>query len=143
MYSHVIVAIDGSDDSIRAAEEALRLAEQSKQTMIELVFVAEHTKETAKAQALPMIDAFETSKQNRQQTFQVEAMFEEEGVPYVLTELYGNPGKAIADYANEKNADLVIIGSRGIGKMKQWLLGSVSQRVVNEAACPVLVMKHR
>ncbi|MEQ8733328.1 MAG: universal stress protein [Rhodospirillaceae bacterium] len=49
--------------------------------------------------------------------------------------------KDIVDYAKNKNADLIVIGSRGHGKLKSLVLGSVSQSVIVEAQCPVLVAK--
>ncbi len=52
----------------------------------------------------------------------------------------------VGDVADEiikasKNYDLVVIGSRGLGKLKSALLGSVSSKVVEHARCPVLVIK--
>jgi nucleotide-binding universal stress UspA family protein len=52
-----------------------------------------------------------------------------------------NHGAAICQYADENNIDLIIIGSRGLGNMQQLILGSVSNYVVQNATCPVMVMK--
>lgn len=52
-----------------------------------------------------------------------------------------NPGMAICEYADKRNLDLIIIGSRGLGNMKGLILGSVSNYVVQNAAVPVLVIK--
>jgi nucleotide-binding universal stress UspA family protein len=51
------------------------------------------------------------------------------------------PAKAILDYAGKHDVDLIVIGSRGAGKLEGFLLGSVSQKVVEESECPCLVVK--
>ncbi|GAB3793697.1 universal stress protein [Virgibacillus kimchii] len=52
-----------------------------------------------------------------------------------------NPGTAICRYADERDMDLIIIGSRGLGNMKSLILGSVSNYVVQNATGPVMVIK--
>ena len=52
-----------------------------------------------------------------------------------------SPDEDIIEYAKDKNADLIVIGSRGHGKLKSLVLGSVSQSVIVKAHCPVLVAK--
>lgn len=53
----------------------------------------------------------------------------------------GDPGKAILEKADELGADLIIMGSRGLGVLKGALLGSVSRMLVENAKCPVLIVK--
>lgn len=55
----------------------------------------------------------------------------------------GEPREEIPRLAEEWNADLVVVGARGLGAVKGWLLGSVSTAVVHQAPCPVLVVKGR
>lgn len=54
-------------------------------------------------------------------------------------EFGGNPGEAIVRIAEEERADLVVIGSRGLGTIRRSILGSVSDYVVKHVHCPVLV----
>jgi nucleotide-binding universal stress UspA family protein len=54
---------------------------------------------------------------------------------------YGPPAATIARHAGRLRADLIMLGSRGLGDIKGFLLGSVSRRVVSLASCPVLVVK--
>lgn len=50
-------------------------------------------------------------------------------------------GLAITDIAKERKVDLIILGSRGLSEVKGLLLGSVSNKVLQHAECPVLVVK--
>lgn len=52
----------------------------------------------------------------------------------------GAPGEMIMSVAKEEQVDLILMGARGKGQMREFLLGSVSQRVLTHAACPVLVV---
>ena len=53
----------------------------------------------------------------------------------------GSPAVVGLDFAESNNIDLIVMGSRGLGVVKGVLLGSVSQYVVEQAKCPVLVVK--
>jgi nucleotide-binding universal stress UspA family protein len=55
--------------------------------------------------------------------------------------LTGRPADKIVETANDGAFDLIVIGSRGLGGIKEFLLGSVSDRVADEASCPVLIVK--
>jgi nucleotide-binding universal stress UspA family protein len=54
---------------------------------------------------------------------------------------FGDPGHEIADYAQALKADLIVIPSHGRRGLSRLLLGSVAERVVRLAHCPVLVLK--
>jgi len=53
----------------------------------------------------------------------------------------GDPGFAITDYARDNHADLIVIPSHGYHGLKRLLLGSVAERVIRYAGCPVLVLR--
>lgn len=53
----------------------------------------------------------------------------------------GLPAEAICHHANQENVDIIIMGSRGIGGVKGWILGSVSRTVVNACTKPILIIK--
>ena len=53
----------------------------------------------------------------------------------------GRPADKIVEIAKKEAVDLIVIGSRGLGGMKEFFLGSVSDRVADEAPCPVLIVK--
>lgn len=57
--------------------------------------------------------------------------------------LIGDPGLEVADYAKEHAADLIVIPSHGYHGVKRLVLGSVAERVLRHADCPVLVLRRR
>lgn len=61
------------------------------------------------------------------------------GVTELIRE--GDPGTVIADYATELHADLIVMPSHGYHGVKRLLLGSVTERVLRHATCPVLVLR--
>ena len=61
------------------------------------------------------------------------------GVRTIIRE--GDPGLMIADYADEVHADLIVMPSHGYHGVKRLLLGSVAERVLRHANCPVLVLR--
>ncbi len=52
-----------------------------------------------------------------------------------------SPATAIMDYATENAIDIIVMGTYGRGRVARWLLGSVAERVVRSAPCPVLVVR--
>jgi nucleotide-binding universal stress UspA family protein len=59
----------------------------------------------------------------------------------VLIVMEGKPAKIIIDVAQARIVDLIVVGNRGSGGILSWMLGSVSQQVVNNCTVPVLVIK--
>ena len=53
----------------------------------------------------------------------------------------GDPAEAILDTASEQNADLVVVGDRGLSGVQRFLLGSVSRKVSEHAACNVMIVR--
>src|SRR5215471_607558 len=60
-------------------------------------------------------------------------------IPAVMTS--GSPAFAIIDYANDHEIDLIIMGTHGRGTLGHFLMGSVAERVVRLAGCPVLTIR--
>ena len=53
-----------------------------------------------------------------------------------------SPVGAIVDYARDRGIDLIVMGTHGRGPLKQFMVGSVAERVVRTAPCPVLTVRH-
>ena len=55
--------------------------------------------------------------------------------------LKGNPALIILDFCKNGKYDLIIMGNRGMGKIREIILGSVSSKILHNSSCPVLLIK--
>lgn len=139
MYQHIVLAADGSDNSVRACKEAIKIAKLTPTAMVDVVFVASFDK--VKEEMLRASSPESLELKRRQKIANVEQLLKEEAVQYVVTILKGEPGPEIVRYVNEREADLVVIGSRGLNSLQEMVLGSVSHKVMKRVNCPALVVK--
>jgi nucleotide-binding universal stress UspA family protein len=86
------------------------------------------------------IDPDEVSER-RQELAEAEAFLAEKGIKANLVEGHGDPAEVIVDAAKEAGADLIVVGTRGLGTAERVLLGSVSTKVLHDAPCDVLVVR--
>jgi nucleotide-binding universal stress UspA family protein len=68
-------------------------------------------------------------------------ILQKRGVEANAVMLHGEPATLIIDEAEKENADLIVMGTRGLSAGKRWLLGSVSTHVMHHAPCNVLVVR--
>jgi len=139
MYKRLLVAADGSKNSIRAAEEAAKIAKLSDGAVVEIVYVMDYSK--SKGEVLQSRDVDSLEGERRKQLIPVEDIFQKESIDYKLTMLQGDPGPTIVEYANKSTCELVIIGSRGLNALQEMVLGSVSHKVAKRVDSPVLIVK--
>lgn len=64
-----------------------------------------------------------------------------EGISVHTVTVYGDPGPDIVRLVDKHDINLVVMGSRGMGRVARWALGSVSTYVLHRASCPVLTVK--
>ncbi|QYF82444.1 universal stress protein [Brevibacterium sp. PAMC21349] len=139
MYKKILLALDGSENSMRATKEAIKIASLSSECQIEAVFVVDISK--SKKDILHSSGKEELELSRRMKLLPAEEQLKLNNMSYVIKMLYGEPGPSIVDYANKEQFDLVIIGSRGLNSLQEMVLGSVSHKVVKRVKCPVLVVK--
>lgn len=139
MYHKVLIAVDGSEHSFRAAEEAIKIARMAKDCVIDIVLVAEFSK--SKKEILHSQGKEELEFSRRKLLFPLEEKLKAENTPYNIDILHGEPGPTIIKYANERDYDLAVVGSRGLNTLQEMVLGSVSHKLVKRIDCPVLIVK--
>jgi nucleotide-binding universal stress UspA family protein len=71
----------------------------------------------------------------------VRALLDAAGVKYGVHQFVGSPGRVIAEFAAERNADQIVMGTRGLGTHTGALLGSVTQETLEHATVPVVVVR--
>lgn len=139
MFKQILLAVDGSEYSIRAAKEAIKIASLVEDSEIELVYVADFAK--AKSEVLHAQGKADLEVTRRKRLAPIEELMKEANVAYKVTTLHGEPKVEIVNHANKGDYDILVIGSRGLNVFQEMVLGSVSHKVVKRANCPVLVVK--
>ncbi|MCL4813529.1 MAG: universal stress protein [Vicinamibacteraceae bacterium] len=141
----ILVATDFSDASQAALDYARGLAERfdaSLHVLHVLEDLAAHAWTTeVYVAALPGVH----EEMERQAQERLGALFSDEERERfrVRTALrLGSPFVEIIRYARDEHADLIVMGTHGRGAIAHMLLGSVAERVVRKAACPVLTVRH-
>lgn len=138
MYKKILLATDGSEHSKRATENAIHLAKYSSDSKMEIIYVVDPTR--AKSDTLSNWKSRDGAD-HRKKVGEVEKMAKEAGISYMINILTGEPGPTIVEYANKHQADMLILGSRGLNTLQEFVLGSVSHKVAKRAKCPVLIVK--
>lgn len=139
MYEKILLAIDGSKNSLRAAAELVKIASINSACTVDIVYVADFSK--SKSDILHSQGREDLDFSRRQKLIPVEELLRGTNIQYKLTILRGDPGPTIIAYANEHAFELVVIGSRGLNAFQEMVLGSVSHKVVKRVNCPVLIVK--
>jgi nucleotide-binding universal stress UspA family protein len=78
----------------------------------------------------------------REQLGKVLSTAEREKLQAQVSAKFGNPFVEIVRYAKENGIDLIVMGTHGRGAIAHMLMGSVAERVVRKAPCPVLTVRH-
>lgn len=126
-FHRLLIASDGSPFSVAAWEEALNIARTSGSSLIGVSVARDES-------AVPRTKA--TLQQMQEAAAQA-------GVALEVQMLRGRPFEAILNAAAMGHVDLIILGSHGRTGLKRLLLGSVAERVIGLAPCPVLVVKKK
>jgi nucleotide-binding universal stress UspA family protein len=112
---------------------------QSKKALKEAITIAKHFSGFIK-----VVNVYEKGKKKEAEVaiLEVEQKLEQEKVAHdTLLVLGSNPAETLVIMAKQENFELIIVGSRGLGRKVSILLGSVSKQVVSNAYCNVLVIK--
>lgn len=145
----ILVAVDGSESSLRAADYAIQLAAKEDNARVVLLNILGIS--TAKQVASSIILAptfglkeYERYKREAKKWLdKISKRFEEKGIQTIV-EIVGGPlpaASSIVNYAENQNVDLIVVGTRGKSGIKKLLLGSVASSVVTHAGSNVLVVK--
>lgn len=143
VLKNVLVATDFDEPAATALAYGKDLARQYEATLHVLHVVDDVT--ARYATEIPMFTADEQAEIEKSALARVDALLTSEdrqqlnARPIVRSSL--SPALAICDYAKVNRIDLIIMGTHGRGAMAHFLLGSVAERVVRTAPCPVLTVR--
>jgi nucleotide-binding universal stress UspA family protein len=138
---HIVVGIDGSDQSLRALAKAI---DEARLRGADLHIL--HANDLGPALLhLPDDVTVDTRDMANEQHAVVwesaQPLLEDAGVEVVRVARDGSPGKALIEYSSETEAELVVVGTRGLGWVKKLLLGSTAQDLVNHGGCDLLLVR--
>jgi len=134
---NVLVPVDFSEQSIKAVDLALDLVEDTSHVHVVHVLPPVSYVEPGVVWIVDDDDA----RRHRLKLALKERLASPQYEKVQLHVLIGDPGETIADLAAELKADLIVLPSHGRTGLKRLLIGSVAERVVRLAHCPVLVLR--
>lgn len=150
----ILVPVDGSNASISAVKKAIEIARKYNYS-IKLISIVKSMDYKRNENLWSSVDGsiiVENEELNRNYEKRNKENFENllkaivtrldfNGIKVELDVMFGEPYSIITEIAKKENFDLIIMGSRGFSKIKRFFVGSVTQRVISEAPCPVLVIR--
>jgi len=141
LFSKALVPVDGSDNSHRALEAALLLSEKlgAKVTAIHVIEDIPVLHIQSEKLLRELLDAYK--KEGQLILSKCSDLATRKGLSINTKLLQGSAGSTILDFCEKEKYDIIIMGSRGMGKFKELVLGSVSSKVVHHSSCPVMILR--
>jgi nucleotide-binding universal stress UspA family protein len=141
MFSKILVAIDGSDNSFRALDNAIFLAKSIGSSLTAIHVIENPPTVYVESQKLlnDLLTNYRAESTKILDKCNQIAIKSEIRLETVIAE--GDTAFNITKYAHKEKFDLIIVGSRGVGRFKEIVLGSVSNKVLHYAKCSVLIIK--
>jgi nucleotide-binding universal stress UspA family protein len=145
MFRSIVVGTDGSETATQAVREAAALA-RAVGAKLQLVSAYEPVPEQRlnqeRRQAPEDLQWAISPREDVEATLESAAtLAREEKVEVEVFPRQGDPADAILDVAEEQEADLIIVGNKGMTGAKRFLLGSVPNKVSHHAPCSVLIIR--
>ena len=142
----ILVCVDGSEQSQRALEEAIKIAQERELEKALIIYVASTPSTVPEVYSRQFIELEkELEKKVREKgeeiLSQAQEEFKKNGLEADTILQFGHPSETITRVASEQEIDLIVIGSRGLGGLKALLLGSVSNAVAQKTSSNVLIVK--
>ena len=145
MFGSIVVGTDGSDTAKEAVRQAVELARSvgGELLLVSAYQPVSRVSVAREAAQMPEDVQWMVSAREDVATLLAEAAqtARDAGVPVQTFPRQGDPADAILDVAEERDADLIVVGNKGMTGAKRFLLGSVPNRVSHHAPCSVLIIR--
>jgi len=138
MYDRILLPTDGSRGNSRAVDQAIGLAEETD-AVLHALFVVENipsAPEMSDGQFQARLEQI-----GEEAIEDIRARADDAGVEIETALENGDPHRAIIEYADGIEADLIVMGTHGRSGLDRYLLGSVTERVVRASDVPVLTVR--
>ena len=145
MFDRIVVGTDGSETATEAVKTAIELAKLSKATL-EIVSAYEPVPQSRLKDESEGISGDVAHSVNPREDVELvlgnaAAEAKKAKVDVITHPREGDPADAILDVAEENNADLVMVGNKGMTGARRFLLGSVPNKISHHAPCDVWIVK--
>jgi nucleotide-binding universal stress UspA family protein len=139
----ILIPVDGSANALRAVDYVIKHVATLKESPQVLLLNAQWNVATGNVKLF--IDQQTIDDYYREQGMaalqSARAALDAAALPYQYHVSVGTPAEAIAQYAHQQNVDQIVMGRQGQGGLQSLLLGSVVNKVLHLASCPVLLVK--
>jgi nucleotide-binding universal stress UspA family protein len=145
MFERIVVGTDGSDTASEAVKTAVQLAKLAN-ARLEIVSAYEPVPQSRLRDEAEGMSGDLSHTVNPREDVQfvldkAAGVAKQEGVDVVTHPREGDPADAILDVAEENDADLVLVGNKGMTGARRFLLGSVPNKISHHAPCDVWIVK--
>jgi len=139
MFQCIVLGLDGSENSLRALEAARSLADSFHGKLI-MVHAYPRTSDVRRFEGY---ERLVSQRKNAGQEILDDARKQLGQVAFHVEEdlLEDPPAEAILSVAETRKADLIVLGTRGMGSVKGLLVGSVSNKVAHQGPCTVMIVR--
>lgn len=138
VFQHILVGFDGSQQAKKAADTAIGLA-RDLDAKILLLAVARPPEPATSVELNAVLD---DAREHYEEAFvPIRSAAKNADVELQTDIVVGHPAEQIIHRAEQDKIDLVILGRRGTSMFEKWILGSISERVLRYAHCPVMVVR--
>lgn len=142
MFAKVLLAADGSQPSLRAAEYVTKLKELNPDLKVTLLTVYPLPLHAGLSPLFSYGQLVEAAEEYMAEiTKKYQELLAERGIEADVRQEFGDPGETIVRLAEEGGYDLILMGTRGLSNIEGLILGSVAHKVLHLARIPVLLVK--
>jgi nucleotide-binding universal stress UspA family protein len=141
MFSKILVPVDGSDNSFRALDQAIFLAKTTGAGLTAMHVIENPPTVYVESQKLLNDLLANYRAESAKVLDKCKQTADSNGVPLETVIAEGDAASNITAYAQKEGFDLITIGSRGLGRFKEMVLGSVSNKVLHHTKSSVLIVK--
>lgn len=142
MFKTILLPMDGSAASFKAARYAIKIAKMNHSKLIALHAIA-ISPISRKRKKLVSSYYKEAERSAEEWMKRVEGIARKEGVKVeknILTNVC-SISYSVVDYAKKRNADLIVMGTRGRSGISRFMIGSIAHGVLTLSSCPVMVVR--
>jgi nucleotide-binding universal stress UspA family protein len=142
MLSNILVPVDGSENSFRALEHAIFLSTKIQGVKIAVIYIMEDLPTVYIYSPKIMKKINEDYKRESEKILErCKEMTKKEEIDIHSAILKGDPASKIIEYSEKQRSDIIIMGRSGMGKFKEALIGSISNKVLHHTKCSVMFVR--